>query len=989
MASDVHLNEWGDPPQGRFSFGDGQERAPSGGATPRTARDGAHTHRLERDVRRFANPPKGREVLRQGESDVDSTTMNKFGPPGLLPFSKLPEEWRDSGKGPTRSAPSNLRRSPGREPDLFVFSHLRWDFVFQRPQQILTRLSRHRRVFFVEEPVHDVTDPWMEYQARSENVLICRPHTRGGGQGFTPDQVRSLRPLLESLLDGAVSDDHVVWFYTPLAFPLIDVFNPLAVVYDCMDELSAFLGAPAGLKLREAELIAGADVVFTGGPSLHRAKQDLNPNTHCFPSSVDAAHFAQARQGASVVDEAPDQASLPAPRLGYYGVIDERLDLAVVEHLARVHPEWQIVMVGPVAKIDPATLPQMPNIHWFGARDYQKLPAYVSGWDVCLMPFVLAEATETISPTKVLEYMASGRPIVSSAIRDVEEPYGAVVRIADGPEGFVEACEQALAETDDERAARTKAMDAIVGATSWDRTTEAMRRLVDLATRGSGAIASEIAAESSRVVVVGAGPTGLSAAYHLGSDAVLLERNDRVGGWCRSIVDGGFTFDHAGHIMFSNDTYVLELYEKLLGGNVHWQDREAWIYSKGVYSRYPFQGALYGLPSDVIKECLVGAIEARLRSLAPGPRIDGGIEASLVDRQRHAADAPTDGCIDDCCADGVLEATASLSIPHEPIEPTVRGENFEEFIYRVWGDGIAKHFAIPYNRKLWAVDLREMETSWLGGRVPMPDIEELIEGSLGPSSKPVGPNARFGYPLRGGFQALMDGFLPSLEGPLHLGAEVVAVSPSRHIVGLGDGRSFRYEQLISTMPLPVLVRLMGEEAPSDVHAAAEGLRHVSVRCVNLGVGRENLTDKHWIYYPEESVFHRIFVQGNASPHCNPPGGFALTCEITYSEHKPLPCDGAELIDRCIEDCRKVGILQPEDPILVANQVDMPYAYVVYDHERRERVAHVRGWLEARDIVLAGRYSEWEYYNSDHAFLAGRRAAEECLQRLAGPMPAAG
>ena len=193
---------------------------------------------------------------------------------------------------------------------------------------------------------------------------------------------------------------------------------------------------------------------------------------------------------------------------------------------------------------------------------------------------------------------------------------------------------------------------------------------------------------------------------------------------------------------------------------------------------------------------------------------------------------------------------------------------------------------------------------------------------------------------------------------------------------LSDGSVYTYDSLISTMPLPVLVRMLGDEAPRAVVEAAQGLRHVSVRCVNLGIGREQLTDKHWIYYPEDTVFHRIFVQGNASPWCNPPGGFGLTCEITYSAHKPLPVDGDALIQRCIEDCHKVGIFKPEDKVLVANQVDMPYAYVVYDHARAQNVKQVREWLRQQDIVLAGRYSEWEYYNSDHAFIAGKQAAAE-------------
>jgi protoporphyrinogen oxidase len=258
----------------------------------------------------------------------------------------------------------------------------------------------------------------------------------------------------------------------------------------------------------------------------------------------------------------------------------------------------------------------------------------------------------------------------------------------------------------------------------------------------------------------------------------------------------------------------------------------------------------------------------------------------------------------------------------------------------------------------------------------------MIDGALRPVAKPQGPNARFGYPLRGGFQALMNGFLPHLRGEVRLGSQVVRVVPSKHIVSLADGTTFGYEKLVSTMPLPELVRMLGEAAPASVHQAAAKLRHVSVRCVNLGVARTDVTDKHWIYYPEDSVFHRIFVQGNASPNNNAPGGFALTCEITYSPHKPLPCEGEALIERCIADCIEVGILNADDRILVRNQVDMPHAYVVYDHARLESVQIIRAWLRDHDIELAGRYSEWEYYNSDHAFLAGKKVAERIEEALA-------
>jgi len=482
---------------------------------------------------------------------------------------------------------------------------------------------------------------------------------------------------------------------------------------------------------------------------------------------------------------------------------------------------------------------------------------------------------------------------------------------------------------------------------------------------------------SPNTVVIGAGRTGLSAAYHLGEDAVLLEQHSRVGGWCRSIEDKGFTFDYAGHIMFSNDPYVHEMYAMLLGDNVHWQDREAWIYSKNVYTRYPFQGALYGLPPEVIKECITGAIEARFGSL--GNKKPAAV-AAPVKTNGHRPSSSASDCkaesITDCCGDGVLESSAPLGVNTVSGAASSEPRNFEEFIYKVWGSGIARHFAIPYNKKLWAVPLTEMETSWLGGRVPMPDLEELIDGALTPKGKPMGPNARFGYPLKGGFQALMNGFLPHLKGELKLNTKVRRISAANHTVALDDGSEIKYESLVSTMPLPTLVRSLGDEAPVEIRQAAAKLRHVSVRCVNIGVARENLTEKHWIYYPEDSIFHRIFVQGNASPHCNPKGGFGLTCEITYSEYKPLPCDGEELIQRCIDDCIKVGFFNADDKILTANQVDMPYAYVVYDHGRAKSVAQIRDWLAQHDILLAGRYSEWEYYNSDHAFLAGKNAAEK-------------
>ncbi|GAB3429255.1 FAD-dependent oxidoreductase [Massilia solisilvae] len=861
-------------------------------------------------------------------------------------------------------------------PSIVVFSHLRWDFVFQRPQHLLTRLAQHYPVLFVEEPEHDDGEPYLDKSSPAPGVTVCRAHTKVAAGGFHDDQIPLLQPLLADLLPPG--ERPIVWFYTPMALPLLQGLNPSLVVYDCMDELASFKNPPKQLLQRETALLNLADLVFAGGPSLYEAKRARHHSVHCFPSSVDVAHFGQGRDKRL---SHPAQSAIPHPRLGFYGVIDERFDTGLVEAVAKAHPEWQIVLAGPVAKIGEHELPRQPNIHYMGQQPYEALPQFLAGWDVCLLPFALNEATRFISPTKVLEYMAAELPIVSTPIADVATPYGDVVAIAEGPTEFIAACEAALALEPAQREALAEAMREIVAHTSWDATASQMRELMDGAPPRRDAKASFVqqgaavkadgskvnplrspqggAAQKTGTVIIGAGPTGLSAAYHLGANTVLLEKNATVGGWCRSVDDKGFTFDYAGHIMFSNDPYVLKLYEVLLGDNMHWQNREAWVYSKNTYTRYPFQGALYGLPPQVITECIMGAIEARYGNA------DGGAACAMKP-------------VEDCCGDGTADVANATQLAPKKREAA----NFEEFIYRVWGKGIGKHFAIPYNRKLWTVPLTEMETSWLGGRVPLPNLEEIIEGALEPVGKPMGPNARFGYPLKGGFQALMNGFVAHIKGRIELNASVVQVLPREHVVVMADGSRYRYDHLVSTMPLPELVKLIGEQAPDEVRQAAKGLKHISIKCVNLGVGRENITDKHWIYYPEDSIFHRIFVQGNASPYCNPPGGFGLTCEISYSPWKPLPVDGQALIERCIADCRKVTMLRDDDEIVTANIVDMPYAYVVYDHQRAANVQTIRAWLARYDIVLSGRYSEWEYYNSDHAFIAGKKAAEAVMAERA-------
>jgi glycosyltransferase involved in cell wall biosynthesis len=363
-----------------------------------------------------------------------------------------------------------------------VFSHLRWNFVYQRPQHLLSRLATRHRVLFVEEPDPDPSGELRWERSEPErNVTVYRPRTRSLAPGFHPEQLAEIAALMPELRAEAGSGDPVAWLYTPLALPLIDTLRPSAVVYDCMDELSLFAGAPPELHERESALLARADVVFTGGPSLFRSKQGRHGNLHCFSSSVDAEHFGRARPrrppGVRAV-EPVDQVDLPRPRLGYYGVLDERLDFSLLDAMAEAHPEWQIVLVGPVAKIDAATLPRRSNLHYFGQRSYGELPAYLAGWDVCLLPFALNDSTRFISPTKTLEYMAAERPIVSTPITDVAEPYADIVRIAGEPRAFIAACEAALDEPAEGRAIRAARMREVIARTSWDGTAAAMEQLV-------------------------------------------------------------------------------------------------------------------------------------------------------------------------------------------------------------------------------------------------------------------------------------------------------------------------------------------------------------------------------------------------------------------------------------------------------------------------------------------------------------------------------
>jgi UDP-galactopyranose mutase len=364
---------------------------------------------------------------------------------------------------------------PGGTPDLVCFSHLRWDFVYQRPQHLLSRCARNRRVFFVEEPVFGNYSMRLNVREAEEGVHVVVPNL--------PEGLRSeiainavMKEMTRQLFIEHDINEYVFWYYTPMALSFTQHFTPLASVYDCMDELSAFKGAHSKLPALEKELFRHVDLVFTGGQSLYEAKRDQHPVVYAFPSSIDASHFGKARK---TVRDPEDQAHVPHPRLGFFGVIDERFDSELLDQVAERRPGWNFIMIGPIVKIHSDTLPKHPNIHYLGPKKYEQLPDYLAGWDIALMPFARNESTRFISPTKTPEYLAAGKPVISTSIRDVVRPYGdlKLVEIADTADEFIAAAEKILSQRS--QADWLSRVDAFIQGISWDKTWAQMSDLID------------------------------------------------------------------------------------------------------------------------------------------------------------------------------------------------------------------------------------------------------------------------------------------------------------------------------------------------------------------------------------------------------------------------------------------------------------------------------------------------------------------------------
>ncbi len=425
----------------------------------------------------------------------------------------------------------------------------------------------------------------------------------------------------------------------------------------------------------------------------------------------------------------------------------------------------------------------------------------------------------------------------------------------------------------------------------------------------------------ANVVILGAGLAGLSTAYHLdklGLDYKVCEKESRVGGLCRSEAVNGFTFDYTGHLLHFRDAYARSLVSKLLGDNLLRKERNSWIYSKGVYSRYPFQSNLRGLPFKTKSECLLGFLKAK--------------------GQKRKA----------------------------------KSQSFEEWIYSSFGKGIAKHFMIPYNHKLWRVDLSQITPEWTGRFVPQVTFGELLRSTVSERGVKKGYNPVFYYPKDGGIEALPAALASRLRRVCRK-REAVRVDWRGKRVGFADGSKEGYSVLVSAIPLPELVERL-TRAPAWVYERGKLLRWLGVATVNLGIERPSISDKHWVYVPEKAlVFYRVGFPMNFSSSLVPEGRSSVYAEISYLQ-------GTESLDRLasrvVEDLTEMGVLAVGEIVPVVKTLDLKYAYVLFDENYSESREEILDWLKSQNIFSTGRFGAWKYSTMEDAILDGRKVAEE-------------
>jgi protoporphyrinogen oxidase len=433
-----------------------------------------------------------------------------------------------------------------------------------------------------------------------------------------------------------------------------------------------------------------------------------------------------------------------------------------------------------------------------------------------------------------------------------------------------------------------------------------------------------------KVVVLGGGLAGVSAAYHLlEHDPIVFERESSIGGLCRSFTQDGFTFDCTGHLIHLRTPYVKELVARLLPDVFSSHERLAAIYSKSITTPYPFQANTYGLPPEVVKECLVGFVE-------------------------------------------------SLQAP-----PNGSPRNFHEWVMKTFGAGIANHFMLPYNEKFWKQDLRTITADWVSWSIPKPSLEEVVNGALGVTNKGMGYNPKFIYPRTGGIDCLPQAFAKPVRR-IHLNETAQVIDAKKKHVRMVSGREEPYDSLVTTLPLPETYRLL-KEVPDSLRHAASLLKAIGVFNINIGIDRPNISDQHWIYFPEgEFVFSRIGFPMNFSNAVAPEGTSSMYIEITYPPgRKP---DVEEAYRQSLAGLERCGILRPGDRILTRLDLDIQSAYVVFDEHRQTHLQSLIDYLESRDIYTAGRYGQWDYYSMEDSIRSGKTAAEKVAPQMQ-PQPA--
>lgn len=424
----------------------------------------------------------------------------------------------------------------------------------------------------------------------------------------------------------------------------------------------------------------------------------------------------------------------------------------------------------------------------------------------------------------------------------------------------------------------------------------------------------------NEIVILGAGLAGLSAAYHLRRGYVLFEKESEPGGMARSIKKDGYIFDYDGHLLHFRNEYTFSLINKLLDGNLAPHKRNSWIYSKNSYTRYPFQANFYGLPKDVVKDCLIDLIKARVNS------------------------------------------------PHKKHE--LNG-NFEDWIKRIFGNGISKHFMLPYNRKFWTVEPKDLTCDWLDGFVPVPTLEDTVTGAISSSPKPYGYNSRFWYPVKGGISEVVEGFLQNVNN-VYLNKKAVTLDQHRRELIFEDGTIKRFKNLITTIPMPELSRIL-VNAPTDIKKAFSVLRYTSIFVINLGIKNDDMTDKHWVYYPEKDIiFYRMGFPTNFSMDIAPLKRTSVYAEISYSGKEGI--DKEKAIKMTIENMKSLGFISDESEIEICLPIDIKYGYVIYDSNREKAVNAIKNYLKRFRIYAIGRYGSWRYMSMEDVILDGQKIA---------------